>query len=150
MSFSYLESQIKRHLDETRQLVAQLHDDFLSDEPVKNGRPLIEVFLHIIRSLEYYSKGLAKNVWESAPYFIQDYNTARKVKKLYEKVSSEVLSRIKELSPGNEVETLTFNRKATKLEILQEMLEHSITHRGQIQVYYRLVGIEPAKISYII
>ena len=44
----------------------------------------------------------------------------------------------------------SFNRPATIAEILLEMIEHSIHHRGQITVYYRLLNLEPISIPYII
>jgi len=44
----------------------------------------------------------------------------------------------------------SFNRPATVEEIILEMLEHSIHHRGQITVYYRLLGVDPKPIPYII
>ncbi|MHA2462691.1 MAG: DinB family protein [Candidatus Thorarchaeota archaeon] len=34
--------------------------------------------------------------------------------------------------------------------MLLELIEHSIHHRGQITVYYRLLGIKPAHIPYIL
>jgi len=43
-----------------------------------------------------------------------------------------------------------FNRPATKEEILQEMIEHSIHHRGQLSVYFRLLKMNPPVIEYII
>ncbi|MCK4567807.1 MAG: hypothetical protein KAU48_10925 [Candidatus Thorarchaeota archaeon] len=34
--------------------------------------------------------------------------------------------------------------------MILEMLEHSIHHRGQITAYYRLLGISPVLILYIV
>ena len=43
-----------------------------------------------------------------------------------------------------------FNRPATGLEILFEMIEHSVHHRGQLVLLFRLYGKEPPLIKYII
>ena len=47
-------------------------------------------------------------------------------------------------------EVLDFSRPATKAEILQEVLEHSLHHRGQLSVYFRLFEMNPPVIEYII
>jgi len=63
----------------------------------------------------------------------------------------KVLEYIKEIEPViHDSELEHVNRTATSDEILLEMLEHGVQHRGQVLVYYRLLGIEPVKIPYIL
>ena len=151
MVYNFLTKAVSRHLDETQSLVDQLTDEIVSKEPVISGRPLGEVFLHILRSLEYYSRGLAKDIWEALPYTLDNYSTAKSLQTLYTKIKTVTLQNISDISPESLEKTYTHgNRSATGLEILLEMLEHSIQHRGQILVYYRLLGIVPEKIPYIV
>lgn len=151
MSEQLVKNALIRHFEETRLIIDQLTDEVINQEPVPNGRPLGEIVLHIIRSLEFYSQGLAKNIWKPLNYNLETYSSEKRMKELFNDVilkSKEYLDSIhsknlKEIVKG-------FNRETTKIEILLEMLEHSIQHRGQILVYYRQLGIEPAKIPYII
>ncbi|MHA2363531.1 MAG: DinB family protein [Candidatus Hodarchaeales archaeon] len=148
---TFIESAIFRHINETSLLVNQLTDKLVKASPVETGRILGEVFLHLIRSLEYYPQGLVQDVWEPLPYNIQNYDTADKIKQLYEKVETKVKAYLDQMTEKTLMERLNrFNDSPTKAQILLEMLEHSIQHRGQILVYYRLLGIEPAKIPYIV
>ncbi|MFW9992186.1 MAG: DinB family protein [Candidatus Odinarchaeota archaeon] len=151
MVYSLLKKATVRHVEETRRLIDQLTDQAILSEPVVTGRPLGEVILHMIRSLEYYSRGLATGVWEALPYKLETYHSAKSIKALYEDVVKRVAGHI-EVIPANSLDEKSdeFNRPATRGEILLEMLEHSIQHRGQVLVYYRLLDIEPAKIPYII
>ena len=142
---------ILRHFQETEVLIDQLTDESLTQEPVSSGRPLGEIVLHIIRSFEFYSQGLAKNIWKPLTYDLKTYSSAKKMEKLFKQVVERVKGYINLIQSDSLDDIVTgFNREATKLEILLEMLEHSIQHRGQILVYYRLVGIEPEKIPYIV
>lgn len=142
---------ILRHFQETEVLINQLTDESLHQEPVSSGRPLGEIFLHIIRSFEFYSQGLAKNIWKPLTYDLQTYSSAMKMKKLFKQVVDKVKGYLDLIQSDSLKDIVTgFNREATKTEILLEMLEHSIQHRGQILVYFRLVGIEPEKIPYIL
>ena len=151
MVYNFLIKAISRHLDETQSLVDQLTDDVINQEPVIFGRPLGEILLHMIRSLEYYSRGLAKDIWEPLPYKLDNYSSAKSLQMLYSQIKTVTLQYCTGLTPESlEKVHIHANRSATGLEILLEMLEHSIQHRGQLLVYYRLVGIEPAKIDYII
>ena len=142
---------ILRHFQETEVLINQLTDESLTQEPVPSGRPLGEIVLHIIRSFEFYSQGLAKNIWKTLTYDLKTYSSAKKLKKLFKQVVEKVKDYIDLIQSDSLDDIVTgFNREATKIEILLEMLEHSIQHRGQILVYYRLVGIDPEKIPYIV
>ena len=149
--YEFLTSAIERHLEETQLLIDQLTDQLVTSEPVQTGRPLGEIILHMIRSLEFYSRGLATNHWEPLSYNISDYKSAEDISNLYATVVKKILNHLKQLSPMDLSEILeNFNRSADKLEVLMEMLEHSIQHRGQLLVYFRLENIEPAKIPYIV
>jgi uncharacterized damage-inducible protein DinB len=151
MVYHFLLKAIRRHLDETQLLVNQLTDDIIHKEPVISGRPLGEIILHMIRSYEYYSQGLAKDIWKPLSYTLDKYPTAEALQKLYSEVCVKTTKYISEISQRNLDQIYTEgNRDATRLEILMELLEHNIQHRGQILVYYRLLGVEPEKIPYII
>jgi uncharacterized damage-inducible protein DinB len=149
--YEFLRDALTRHIHETSPFIEQLSKENMLKKPIEGSRPLGEVILHLLRSIEYYLRGLAENNWVSLPYTLEDYSSASSIKalakdifertKLYiEKLASVDLSRVVD----------TFNRPATLSEILLELIEHSIHHRGQITVYYRLLGIKPVHIPYII
>ena len=149
--YNFLTSAIERHFEETKLLFDQLTDEVVISEPVQTGRPLGEIMLHMVRSLEFYSRGLATNHWEPLSYNITDFRSAEEINNLYSTVVKKTLNHLKQLSPADLDDILDhFNRPASKFEILLEMLEHSIQHRGQLLVYYRLLDIKPAKIPYIV
>jgi len=149
--YGFLKSAIERHFEETKLLIDQLSDQILLEEPVQLGRPLVEIVLHMIRSFEYYSRGLSTDHWEPLPYDLTVYGSALEIKSLYEDVVYKTKSSLNEISLTSLNDVLeNFNRPASKMEVLLEMLEHSIQHRGQILVYFRLLGIEPVKIPYIV
>lgn len=149
--YGILKSAIGRHFEETKLLIDQLSDQILLEEPVQSGRSLGEIVLHMIRSFEYYSRGLTTNHWEPLPYNLTTCGSALEIKNLYEDVVNKTKNYLNEISPTALNDVLEdFNRPATKTEVLLEMLEHSIQHRGQILVYFRLLGLEPPKIPYIV
>ncbi|MFX1538660.1 MAG: DinB family protein [Promethearchaeota archaeon] len=151
MLYDFLNKAISRHFRETKLLVDQLNDQLVTSKPIESGRPLGEIFLHIIRSAEYYLRGLVEDRWEPLPYNLEIYGTAQAIRALYENVNDKIADYLKQLVPDMMTEVINrFNRPATKAEILQELIEHSIHHRGQIIVYYRLLGVEPASIPYIV
>jgi uncharacterized damage-inducible protein DinB len=151
MLHQFLSNALKRHLDETQPLIDQIFDDALIKAPVKDGRPLGEVLLHILRSMDFYLIGLAKNEWTPLSYSLEEYNTAETLKKLAYEVFDRAREYVDLLDDGTLKMTISlFSRPATAAEILLEVIEHSIHHRGQITVYYRLLGIEVPRIPYII
>ncbi|NHJ31686.1 MAG: DinB family protein [Asgard group archaeon] len=151
MLANFLKSAINRHLEETKAVVEQLTDDLFDKQASEETRKTAEIILHMIRSFEFYSRGLSKGEWIPAPYTLEKYNTAKKVVSLYNevvKITNNYLEDLTDKSLQEDVEG--FNRVATKGEILLELLEHSIHHRGQLAVYYRLSKKKPAEIKYII
>jgi len=151
MLANFLKSAINRHLEETKLVIDQLTDDLFEKQASEETRKTAEIILHMIRSFEFYSRGLSEGEWLPAPYSIEKYNTAKKVISLFnevEKIRNKYLENLTDEILQEEVEG--FNRTATKGEILLELLEHSIHHRGQLAIYYRLSKKKPAEIKYII
>ena len=151
MEYELIFEALIRHFNETKLIIDQLTDEVLFETPVQSGRSLGDVVMHLIRSIEYYSQGLAMNIWTPLNYSLEEFSTALKIKRLFEEVvsrSSKYLLEIDRNSLGESYKK--GNRPAKRVEVLLEMLEHSLNHRGQILVYYRLLGLEPAKIPYII
>ena len=151
MDYELVFEALSRHFNETKIIIEQLTDEVLFEAPVQSGRSLGDVVMHLIRSLEYYSQGLAKDVWTPLNYSLEEFSTALKIKNLFKEVitrSSEYLTEIERDSLKESHDK--GNRPAKRIDVLLEMLEHSIQHRGQILVYYRLLRIEPAEIPYII
>jgi uncharacterized damage-inducible protein DinB len=128
-----------------------LDDELLHSKPLDDGRPLGEIVYHMIRSIEFYLRGITEGVWEPAPYAFDSFSTADILHTQWQEVFTRAKTRTSLISLSDLTRVIKdFNRHATVGEILLEMLEHSIHHRGQITVYLRLLGAEPAKIEYII
>jgi uncharacterized damage-inducible protein DinB len=151
MQYQTLRDSIKRHLEETMPMIEQLAETDIASSPVPDGRVLGELALHMIRSLEYYMKGIVTNQWDPLPYHLEEYDSAEAIILLSKEVFDRVRTYANMLSANDLGRSIkSFNRPATIEELILEMLEHSIHHRGQMTVYYRLLGIEPARIEYII
>ncbi|MFW9812902.1 MAG: DinB family protein [Candidatus Thorarchaeota archaeon] len=151
MLFGFLKDSVERHLDETLPLIEQLTEMDIMSQPTPDVRAIGEVVLHLIRSLEYYMQGIVKDQWESLPYTMEKYDSAESIIDLAKDVFAKVrvyLNVIPSLDHSRIIKS--FNRPATIGELLLEMIEHSIHHRGQITIYYRLLGITPKSIAYII
>jgi uncharacterized damage-inducible protein DinB len=151
MMYKVLVTAVQRHLEETLPLIEQLTEVSITSRPVNGGREIGEVVLHLVRSLEYYMKGITTGQWEALPYNLETYDSAEAIIELAEKVFEKIkvyTSLISTSDLGRKIEL--FNRPATVAELILEMIEHSIHHRGQITLYYRLLGITPATIPYII
>ena len=151
MLYEFLKKSVDRHLDETLPLIQQLTEMDIMSRPTPEVREIGEVVLHLVRSLEYYMQGIVKNQWESLPYTLETHDSAESIVKLAE----DVFVRVKQymsIVPSMDLSRVidTFNRPATVSEIILEMIEHSVHHRGQITVYYRLLGIKPNHVPYII
>ena len=165
----FLNTAIIRHLEETELYLFTLQDlkgetlkDLKNKEvikpdgilfkiPAEGARPLGEVILHMIRSLEYYIRGIVINHWEALPYSIMEFTTIPEIVNLYQSVAKTFETYLENLSMDKLNEIVTdFNRPATKAELLLEMIEHSIHHRGQLSVYFRLLGINLPSIKYVI
>ena len=167
MDYTFLKKAILRYLEETRPFLDVLTEgksikdlfkenvikpsQILFKMPAKDGRSLGQLILHMIRSLEFYVRGITTNVWEPLTYSLVEYPTTPEILLLYDSVVSSIISYLEILS--NEIleqEVDLFNRVASKRELLLEMLEHSLHHRGQLSVYFRLLGLDSPKISYIV
>jgi uncharacterized damage-inducible protein DinB len=151
MLYEFLRNVVYRHLNETLPLINVLTDDALMKKPYEDGKPVGEVILHMIRSAEFYTTGLATEEWAPLSYSLEEYNSAEAIKKLAGEVLDKVRRYTDQMHSFDLSKTIElFNRPATVAEILLEMIEHSIHHRGQITVYYRLLGIDVPTIPYII
>ncbi|MGY5865055.1 MAG: DinB family protein [Candidatus Thorarchaeota archaeon] len=151
MIYKILISAVKRHLKETMPLIEQLVDIDVMSKPYSEGREIGEVVLHLVRSVEYYMRGITTNQWEALPYTLEKYDSAEAIIELAAEVFTRVdvfANMISSTDLGRKI--VSFSRPATVSELILEMIEHSIHHRGQITVYYRLLGIAPTAIPYII
>jgi uncharacterized damage-inducible protein DinB len=132
-------------------IIEQLVEMDIMNAPFPDGRALGEIILHMLRSLEYYIKGVVTNQWEPLPYYLETYDSAEGIIQLAKEVFNKVRVYTNMLSVNDLGRIIkSFNRPATVEELILEMLEHSIHHRGQITVYYRLLGIKPVPIRYIV
>ena len=164
---NFLKEAIYRHLTETKVYISKLAESTTLEElieenaihpdpmvlkvPVKDGRPLGEVILHMIRSIEFYITGITTNKWNPLSYNLTEFSTSQEILNLFDHVVEKTKKHLDIITEQMLNEQVTnFNRIATKKEILLEMLEHSPHHRGQLSVYFRLLELVPPSIPYII
>ena len=145
----FIIDNIKRHYEETEPLFEQLTDETILAKPVPTGRSLGEIVLHMIRAMEFYLQGLVNNTWEPLPYTLDTYNTKNQIMELYVEVKHRCVQYLDTLHSQDLTQHIDyFGKSFTKVQVLQDFLEHNIGHRGQILVYLRLLGIEPEKIPF--
>ena len=151
MNAKIFHNLIIRHFEETQAFIDRLNNELIFQKPLKEGRFLGEIVLHMIRSIEFYITGIVKNEWKPLTYNLDEYGNEEALKMLYNKVTSSTVLLLEQITDSMlREEVLNFSRPATKAEILQEMLEHSLHHRGQLSVYFRLLEMDPPVIEYII
>ncbi|MFW9832628.1 MAG: DinB family protein [Candidatus Thorarchaeota archaeon] len=141
----------KRHIKETLPLIEQLTEVNIMSKPCPECKEIGEVILHMVRSTEFYMNGITTNQWKSLNYSLDQYDSAEAIIDLATDVFKRLEVYTRMISIGDLGRTVKpFDRSATIGELLLEMIEHSIHHRGQLTVYYRFLGIKPKSISYII
>ncbi|TFG31008.1 DinB family protein [Candidatus Thorarchaeota archaeon] len=151
MIYQLLKNSFKRHLEETLPLIEQLSEVDITEKLTPETRELGEVVLHLLRSIEFYMKGIVTGQWEPLPYTLETYDSAEAIIRLANDVFDRVDTFNRIISTSDMDRTIdSFSRPVTVSELVLEMLEHSIHHRGQITVYYRLLGVAPKKIPYIV
>ncbi|NPD89676.1 MAG: hypothetical protein HGN29_13265 [Asgard group archaeon] len=151
MNVKVFHKLIIRHFEETQSFIDKLNDEIILQKPLMDGRSLGEIVLHMIRSIEFYSTGIVKNEWKPLAYNLVEYGNEKAIKELYNRVTSKAVFLLEQITNSMLTEeVLYFSRPATKAEILQEVLEHSLHHRGQLSIYFRLLEMDPPVIEYII
>lgn len=146
-----LKNDIQRYFDETTPLIGQLNNDILNKVHSSNIRNIEELVLHMIRSLEYYLNGVILEKWEYPPYTSDKFDNSNTIINLYDTVKEQSYELLNRLNQDHLNKIFSqFTRKCNGMELLREMLDHNIHHRGQLIVLYRLEKIEPVKIPYII
>lgn len=142
---------MKRHIKETLPIIEQLTEVNIFSKPFPESREIGEVVLHMVRSLEFYMRGIATNQWEPLQYSLEEYDSAEAIIELARTVFKRVEVYVSLISSTDmERKVKPFETEATIAQLLMEMLEHSIHHRGQMTAYLRQLGVTPAPIDYII
>lgn len=149
--YKFLIQAVKRHLKETLPIIEQLNEVDVFSVPFPEGREMGEVVLHMVRSLEFYMKGIATNQWEFLQYSVEEYDSAEAIIELARNVFKHVEVYTSLVSATDmERKVKSFDTEATIAELILEMIEHSVHHRGQLTMYLRFWGVAPIPIKYIV
>lgn len=129
----------------TRRTIAAIPSDNLDFRPAPGMMTVRELALHIVGNYTFLNAGLLKNVWDPATFrFPGEYPTSdaivSKLDSVYEE-SREALSRVPDEAFERRVSPFGTEQKTSSL--LLGIAEHEIQHRGQLQVYLRLMGVTP-------
>jgi len=71
VDYEFSRAAVKRSFYEIGLLANQLTDELVQAIPLNGGRPLGDVFLHILRSAVAYSRGLATDEWKPVNYSLK-------------------------------------------------------------------------------
>ncbi|MHA2255279.1 MAG: DinB family protein, partial [Candidatus Heimdallarchaeaceae archaeon] len=89
---------IVRHFEETQSFIDKLNDEIILQKPLMDGRPLGEIILHMLRSLEFYFTGIAKDEWKPLSYNLDEYGNKKSIKELYNRVTSKAVFLLEQIS----------------------------------------------------
>ena len=115
----FLKDSVERHLDETLPLIHQLAEVDIMSQPTPDVREIGEVVLHLVRSVEYYIRGIVDNQWGPLPYTLETYDNAESIVTLADDVFTRVKQYMSNISSNDLNRVIdSFNRPATVSEII--------------------------------
>ena len=133
----------QKESDNTRKMLAELTDEAIKNEPVKDHRSLGRIAWHIIQTIpEMLGKtGLEpEGPKETDPV----PRTAEEIKSAYDIAASSLLKQVSEKwdDESLQVEDDLYGEKWKRGMTLRIMIDHEIHHRGQMTVLMRLAGLK--------
>jgi uncharacterized damage-inducible protein DinB len=136
--------------------VEQISPEQMSFKPAPESRTVIELLHHIIESQRILAGEMCRentNFQRGFPALIADHvgnvkeaTTKEAVLDLLRSSQEETNKMVVDFGDANFEQTMTRfdGKQCTKSEMLNFTISHEMYHRGQITVYERLLGIEPA------
>ena len=134
----------------------QIPEEQLAFRPAPESRTVIELLHHIIESQRILTGELCRentNFQRGFSALIADHvgnvkeaQTKDAVLELLQSSIQEMRKNVVNFGDANFEETITGfdGKQITKFEMLNFTIAHEMYHRGQLTVYERLLGIEPA------
>lgn len=142
---TFLKVMEARH-EATRKVIAAIPSDKLSFKPMPEMWSAAELALHLMGNYSFLSSGLAENKWDTSAFQVGgEYRTTEELLAIFDKLyhsSSEKLKNLPESAFDKRVNVFGAEQKVSSLT--QSIAEHEIQHRGQMQVYLRLMGVKPS------
>ena len=136
--------------------VEQISPDQMGFKPASESRTVIELLHHIVESQRILAGELCRentNFQRGFPALLADHvgnvreaTTREAVLDLLRSSIGETKALIVNFGDVNFEQTITGfdGKQCTKSELLNFTISHEMYHRGQLTVYERLLGIEPA------
>ncbi|HEY3314552.1 MAG TPA: DinB family protein [Bacillota bacterium] len=143
--------RLHKFLVETRPVIAAFEGAEIDQAPVPGVRSVGDLLLHLVRSIAHYANGIAADHWAPLPYSLAEYRTVGAIIDLYDRVGEAARKSLSNLPDLEWSRIVSPNGTAsTKAELLFELIEHGVHHRGQLYSYARLLGVAPPPLPYAV
>ena len=117
----------------TRRTIAAVPSDRLDFRPMPDMMTARELALHLLGNYTFLDAGLADGSWDPKTFHVAgDYPTTEAIVAKFDALYEVFERRVGPFGAEQKVSSL-----------VQGIAEHEIQHRGQLQVYLRLMGVKP-------
>jgi uncharacterized damage-inducible protein DinB len=130
----------------TRKTIAAIPAEKLDFRPMPDMMSARDLALHLVGNYTFLHAGLSAGNWTTDTFTIPGEfpHTDAIVSKL-DAVYRESAEKLPTLPDASfETRVSVFGREQKVGTLVQGIAEHEIQHRGQLQVYLRLMGVKPA------
>jgi len=129
----------------TRKTIAAIPSDRLDFRPQPDMMTARELALHLLGNYAFLTAGLADGNWATDTFTIQgDYPSTEAIVARFDALygtAREKLPAVPDTAFERRANPFGAEQKVSSL--VQGIAEHEIQHRGQLQVYLRLMGVTP-------
>lgn len=149
MSVELIFSDFERELQQTRVILERLPEDKLTWKPHEKSMSLGELADHVARLSWFFEIGATSDDYDMANWVRPPAPTSRdEVLKTFDERSAAAIAEMKKLDPAklNDMWSLKAGSQVfftiPRVAVLRIFaVNHIIHHRGQLAVYYRMVGV---------
>ena len=129
----------------TRRTIAAVPSDRLDFRPMPDMITARELALHLLGNYTFLDAGLADGSWDPKTFHVAgDYPTTEAIVAKFDALYGTARAKLPAV-PDEVFERRVspFGTEQKVSSLVQGIAEHEIQHRGQLQVYLRLMGVKP-------
>jgi len=129
----------------TRKTIAAIPADKLDFRPMPDMMSARDLALHLVGNYTFLQAGLAQGRWATDSFNIAgDFATTDAIVAKLDGVQAESRAQLPAVPDGAfEARVQPFGIEQRVASLVQGIADHEIQHRGQLQVYLRLMGVTP-------